>query len=455
MMAEQALQLWRNSLSEGLPQADCTFVEFERLLHLELRPAVPPEALAPPLRLLVHLVVAAYGYSDTRPGKRRSPSAGARYPVECLVLSWQGRSPQAWLVSLNRGGVRPVSDVFAAQVARATHAEPGEASVVVVASLWKTIERYGLAGVRYTVYDAGHVVGNLCEFAHDEGWRLDVELAVRARSVFRELSNNVFALYAVRLAGSRVLNDSELARLRWPRAAPDAATPPVHIDPPSFSPLLARARRLFATMGRELQDRPLPVCSPTRGRRAGSAWLEARHSVKGFVPRPAAAERDSQHLRPFLLDLFRQACQVHALELGIAYFRRRDDGRYAFDGAVSLRDDNELAASHGGETFLDACNGQNQVPNAEGIAVLFVQLAHLPEDERLSAAAAAQSCIGLLSSEIYRYCALTGVGTTMLCGFSTERLAQVLGGNADWPLAVHLFGSGDAAGWKTDTSYLQ
>ncbi len=343
MIAEHALTLWRNSLSEGLPQADCTFVQFERLLHLELRAAVPPDALEPAVRLLVHLVVAAYGYSDTRPGKRRSPSAGARYPVECLVLSWQGRSPQAWLVSLNCGGVRPLAEAFAAQVARAIHAQPGEASVVVVASLWKTIERYGLAGVRYTVYDAGHVLGNLSEFAHDESGRLDLDLDVQARSVFRELSNNVFALYALRLTAGRPLGSNELAALRWPQPAPQAATPPVHIDPPSFSPLLARARRLFATMGRELQDRPLPVCSPTRGRRASVPWLEARHSVKGFVPRPAAAERDSQHLRPFLLELFRQACQVHALDLGIAFFRRRDDGDYVFDAAVTLRDDNELA----------------------------------------------------------------------------------------------------------------
>ena len=455
MTAEHALQLWRNSASEGLPQADCTLVQFERLLHLELRPPVPPEALQPAVRLLVHLVVAAYGYSDTRPGKRRSPSAGARYPVECLVLSWQARHPQAWLVSLNCGGVRPLGEAFAAQVARATHAEPGETCVVVVASLWKTIERYGLAGVRYSVYVAGHVVANLCVFAHDEGWRLDTELRVQARSVFRELSNNVFALYAVRVAAVRPFDGKALTALRWPQAAPAAATAPVHIDPPSFSPLLARARRLFATMGRELQDRPLPICSPTRGRRAGTDWLEARHSVKGFVPRPAAAERDSQHLRPFLLDLSRQACQVHALDLGLAYFRRRDDGHYSFDGAVCLRDDNELAASHGAQAFLEACNGQNQVPNAEGIAVLFVQLAHLPEDERLAAAAAAQSCIGLLSSEIYRYCAITGVGTTMLCGFSSQRLGELLAGNADWPLAVHLFGRGDAAGWKTDTHYLQ
>ncbi|MBA3279920.1 MAG: hypothetical protein H0U22_14665, partial [Geodermatophilaceae bacterium] len=199
MIAEHALQLWKYSVSEGLPQNDCTFVDFERLLHLELAAPEAARDLDPVVCALVHLVVGAYGFSDSRPGKRRAPSAGARYPVECLLLTWHGRTPRLWLVSLTCAGVIPMREAYAAQVARATHAQPGESSVIVVASLWKTIERYGLAGVRYTVYDAGHVLSNLAEFAHDEGTRLGLGLQCSARSVFRELSSNVVALYALRV----------------------------------------------------------------------------------------------------------------------------------------------------------------------------------------------------------------------------------------------------------------
>lgn len=453
MIAEQALQLWDGSRSEGLPSSDCTSVNFERLLHLELSAGEDRSTSDPMLRLLVHFVVGAHGYSSTRPGKRRAPSAGARYPVECLVLKWHEGEPQLLMVSLARCSVLRMSDALAAQVVRAVGAEPGEACIVVVASLWKTIERYGLAGVRYTVYDAGHVLSNLSEFALDEGQRLGLDLSTDTRCVFKELSGNIIALYAVRMACRPDALDAE-AELHWPEQAP--AGLPAHIDPPSFSPLLVRARSLFAAMAREVGGRDLPMCSLTRERRRslGTDWVEARRSVKGFS-RPGPLEPAAAgHLQPFLGRLLQHAREAYSLQLGMACFLRQDDGSYALGQALSLRDGRPVPV-HSAEAFADACNGQSQVANAAAIAVLFVQLSHLDTAQRLQANAASQNCIGILSSEIYRYCAISGIGTTMLCGFSSEKINALLAGNADWPLALQLFGREDAAGIKSDTNYLQ
>lgn len=451
MNTQHAVNLWKSSQSEGLPSSDCTSTTLERLLHLELSSGEDPDACDQSLRLLVHCAVGGSGYSDTRPGKRRVPSAGARYPVECLLLTWRDASPRVWLVSL-AGRVLRLSARFAAQVARATQAAPGESGVVVVASLWKTIERYGLAGVRYTVYDAGHVLSNLAEFAIDEGERLGLGLEVDARSVFRELSNHVFALYVVRLKVEQPSVLDDVRSLQWP--APMAPANSVNVDPPSFSPLLARARALIATMAHDVGDRPLALCSLTRARRRGFDWIEARQSAKGFAARPVAQMRGTQlHLRPFLRELLERAQATYGLVLGVATLERAPDGDYVLGDAVSLNSKPDSAILCPVHALLDACNGQAQVTHAEAVAVLFVQLVHLPPADRLAAAAAAQNCIGILSAEIYRWCALERVGTTMLCGFSHQLMSELLGGGADWPLALHLFGHEDTAGVKSDTSY--
>ena len=451
MNTELALSLWKSSQSEGLPSSDCTSTTLERLLHLELSRGEDPDACEPALRLLAHCVVGASGYSDRRPGKRRVPSAGARYPVECLLLTWREAAPRAWLVSL-AGSVLRLSAGFAAQVARATRATPGESSVVVVASLWKTIERYGLAGVRYTVYDAGHVLSNLAEFAIDEGERLGLGLRVDVHSVFRELSNHVVALYAVRLNVDRPALLDAVRGWQWP--VPTVPASAVNIDPPSFSPLLARARALIATMARDVGDRPLPLCSLTREPRRGFDWIEARRSVKGFSARPAAQVRSMQlQLRPFLRLLLEHAQATYGLVLGVALLERTSDNDYLLGDAVGLSATLDPSARLSAQALLDACNGQAQVVHAEALAILFVQLAHLPPAARLAVAAAAQNCIGILSAEIYRWCALERVGTTMLCGFSQQRVAELLDRGADWPLALHLFGDEDAAGVKSDTRY--
>lgn len=453
MNTEHALQLWKSSRSEGLPAADCTFVHLERLLHLERAPAAPAELDDPRLRLLVHAVIGAHGYSQLRPGKRRAPSAGARYPIDCLALTWRDGAPRLWMVTVEGGTVARLSDAYTEQVVQAIGAQPGEDHVVIVASLWKTIERYGLAGVRYTVYDAGHVLSNLTEFAHDEGQRLGLDLTLQARCVFRELPKQIVALHAVRLSSARPLPQHALAGLYWP--APDAGKPTVHVDPPSFSPLLARARRLFAQMSQALEGQVLPPCEATRQARRGVDWLEARRSVKGFAPRPATPPATLQALRDFLVPLFETAQRQYGVQLGLAHFVADDQGQYRLAAQVALRDPAAVPEAASGEAFVRACNGQAQARHAEAISVMFVQLEHLPPERRLAAISAAQTCIGVLSAEIYRHCALDQVGTTMLCGFSSQKLGELLGAQADWPLALHLYGRPDPAGFKSDISYLQ
>ena len=123
-----------------------------------------PDPCAPlPLNDLATVLALSAGRSPDRPELRVTPSGGALYPVDAVVIASQidGLTPGAYLYDPLAHALRPRLDVDPARF----HREAGgpmappqpSCTVALVATFGRTRAKYALRGYRFALLEAGHL----------------------------------------------------------------------------------------------------------------------------------------------------------------------------------------------------------------------------------------------------------------------------------------------------------
>ncbi len=402
------------------------------------------------LARLADLLNWAYGFAlPPRAGgvRRNAPSAGRRYPIEILCVA-QLRGAWALLhfdFARQRFVHRPVR---AGRLDEPFALRPGEVAIVLTAVLWRTMQRYGVRGYRYCLFEAGCIASNVGELlaasAGDE--RCSFAAVPRAFDARLGLPPEVPVLCA------GVVRERALASLpAYPAPAPAPPAASLREASPVLSPQLIRVER-FHDRVREGERCAVHAVSVLRGERyfeRVARRCSARDFARGALD-PA--------VRPALARLVHDYARAEAQRYGhslTGVLLATSDGRALAPTALVIDADGvrEHRLDPGpGWDELAARVFQNQqiVKRAGGLLAIGVSAAGTASHR-----AFAQSCLraGVLGAELYRYGAATGLGTTTIGGFSDRLLQRLLGFADVFPLLVQAFGAAtegekvDAAVW--------
>jgi hypothetical protein len=389
------------------------------------RPVDPFHHIRPPARAagpagghagLTRMLEWAYGY---RPGGagRRTPSAGGLYPCEVLTVE---HGPDGWVCQLYDFGRQarialPRADAGA--LARLLRLDETRAGVLVLAALWRTVQRYGARGYRYCALDAGHVLGNLSRVASVVGGRVRWHAPPGPElSSMTGLSGG-----AVVLAAGVI----DIAAAHVPSPPGAGARDPADGGPPEETPLLSpqllRVRRFH--------DRA-QACGASSLRTPSAATtgdlflaLDSRRSAKDFL----AAEPEDISVKALgAVQDFLSEPSMRAAGTIIPVAREVAGQRAA--GALSPAG------------LCRVCQRQELVSRADA-AFLFTAPRPERANDILDHAGFLRACLysGMVSSELYRLADGLGLASTMIGGFFDSELLGACGPGR-YPLALQLFG---------------
>ena len=393
----------------------------------------------------LRLVERAFGLSERRPGKRVVPSAGARYPIDLVLLTREQGVARALLYDPWQRRLYALKSATSERLGERHAVLAHEVHVLLVAVFQLSVERYGARGARYCLIEAGYVASNCVETAYDETPAWEPAPSAHLCGAGADVLTGAAAIACVVLRGTSGACRSgrePVASTRGPRFSPT----------PWFSENMIRAEQFYLDSRRAVAPATLPTVSVTRSVRRAKPWQAQRSSCKGFAPErlPAA---DLLALENFSRALVAASDAASAPAVALTLFENNGQGAFS-----PTWQNHGNAAGHGAVSVAElqlACNQKNLIQNATLVMVLsLAELLH-----RKEAAAALSEYyrgllhVGVLSSDIYRFCALRGIGTTIACGFEDSILVRALGLEEQSPLALHVFGVSDEHARKTDLDY--
>jgi len=417
--------------------------------------------LATRLVQLGRLLEWSYGYRAPRHlGQRlsrRAPSAGGLYPTETFLLVETGAAWRVLYYHFIHQAFFAVPGTNAAAVAADLGLRPGEAAVLLVSALWRTVQRYGVRGYRYCLLDAAHVGWNLASVAQRCGFAASAQaggLTARAQESLGLEDGEALVLSMVLRPGAH-----EVSVPRPPRPKGlEHLLPPAAEDTPLLNPVLRRVDTFHGrTLGGDRATLPLsdPACwGPGTGL---ESWADDRYSAKNFretsVP-VALLERAAQAARDAVA-----ADGASAAGIGVHLIAVRVEG--APVGVGTLTDEGRLVWSGGPEWPSEAmarrvgaaCQNQSIAERSSFLLVLTA-----PWDDVLASGHAGYRPLvlacGFAGAALYREAVRLGLGTTTIGGFSDAAVAALLRDPALHPVAIQAFGVPELEAIKVDAAHV-
>jgi nitroreductase len=399
----------------------------------------------------------SYGYRLPQDGRprltRRAPSAGALYPIETFVVLQDGGAWRVLYYHFASHCFYLVAGVNAAAVAHRLALAPGREAVLLVSVLWRTLQRYGVRGYRYTLLDAAHVASNFARTA--TVFRNEVELDPWSTSVELERDLHLGGGEALLLA-LHCRAGADALPVAVPPVLPElhSARPDVTEQTPLLSPVLQRAvtfhRRTLATFGSRWRTpwEPHDSCASPDDL---YSWAVERISAKSFTgdsvdfepyARMAEAAGRQPALRQYAPQLHVHAvtARVHGAPVGLGPVGREKGVTWALPGQTPAGIMRRLAQACQNQLIVDPC------------AFAFIVSARKDELEALGHLAYRPLVLnaGFLTAELYREASRCGLGTTSIGGFSDEAVADLLGDPHLMPVVVQIFGVPGQSAEKVD-----
>ena len=410
-----------------------------RQVRCSLTPAAegPPVGAADALSLLSDL---AYGYRVTPRGlSRRAPSAGAMYPIEMVWLTQvAGRWVFRWFDARYQRCVDLAAPADAA--AAALWLVPGQHALLLCAVAWRTIQRYGVRGYRYTLLDAGNVLGNVAAVAVAAGAHVHLPEDVPHDLLHRDLglSRDELLLGVAVLDGDPFPDPPVLAPAGTPESL-DTARLFGTEQPPILAPALERVRRLHRAARPDRQHR-MNFRAVLGGQTAGQTArnITSRVSARAFTGEgldPAALAVLDAYLHRVT-----EAAPVPVWrELELRLVARHPDGWQSrwFDQGAGVWHSRAIADPDPAE-LADLFGEQPMAATSTAFVVLGMRgelgVRADPLVYRQMLLTAGVACAGA-----YHLAAQAGIGTTTFGGFDDRRVAALAGGTFI-PLVVQAFG---------------
>lgn len=407
------------------------------------------------LRDTVALLEWAHGYrsESRRRGAeplRRSASAGALYPIECLIVHTGPTGTDAvYYYDFRRHRLLRLAG--AAPMGVRERLEAGDGPLIVLSAvLWRSAHRYGARSYLYCLLDAGEVAFNLAEAGRAFGRRVRVTCSAPSDVDAEALQLNATESALLALEVEAPAGGVQPGSLPLPPtvSASIIAEPDDTLGPPPLSPVLRRIRsyRAGARAGAGARTVP-PSLSGPRGDRDYASLIERRESAAQFGGRQLArADHDALvacagHTRDHL-----RRTGAPALRLTVVSI----DVEGCFAGAREIGDAGALGvwqsrAVHSDElrTRLRSVCEEQAVAGQSSMAIVVSVDRRCLVQRGIGFFEDAAIGAGAISASLYLEAARTGVGTTALGGFNTEALAQLMGVPDRWSFVIQAFGSRD------------
>ena len=335
---------------------------------------------------------------------RPSPSAGGLHPIDIVVVqAGQSGTVTAWCHDPAHNRLIPlgsVADDRADRIRADLVLLRGETAFVLVAALWRSVQRYGARGFRYCLVDAGAMAHHLTLLLSEHG----SDAALVTPNCGPEMQSLLGLELAEHVACAVVTSSDAVGGWRPeppPWLAAGQSLPqvkrPVVAEPPVLAAALTRAVRIArvarAGDAQRVDANPHPALTvPT------FEYLCERRSAKRFDPTPVSVDAIVAGMRSVLAAspwVGPQGLAIHTLRRGSAHLEWQN--------------------------VIEACHGQALLANA---AALLVITANNSSDHGSYARSALAA--GYLAAGLYAVCWRAEVATTTIGGFDDGALRDLI-----------------------------
>ncbi|TGE21490.1 hypothetical protein E5K00_14485 [Hymenobacter aquaticus] len=413
------------------------------------------------LRKYQGLFEAVYGYrqDDKDPLKRTTPSAGALYPTELLLLHHLEGQWQLLYYNFRQHCFFRVAPANLRQLLDDLKPTSDRSVMLVYSDFGRTIQKYGVRAFRYLYLDASFVLYNTWLLAAT--WKKNANLALHfprksARGYLPAPASNTL-LFSLALS-----NDFDAVPLEVAACTPafaEGSAPASSIAYPNiYNANLLRAQSFYAKACADNQAyvARLDYGGPELHPEDVLHYLLNRRSVKTFADQAVPLAQYTavrQEVRAYAdkiktvlgTDDFELAClpvNVEGTALGVEYLMA---------GVVR-----EVAAASRAELsaqIVAACQDQIIMRHAAFVVVVLVNV-----NKRNGYSTGYIDYVkgalfgGLVCANLYQSGLFNKVGTTTIGGFSEKLLGAVLGQEGYLPMVVQAFGVPDNTIAKYDNS---
>ncbi|TGE15086.1 nitroreductase family protein [Hymenobacter elongatus] len=420
--------------------------------------AVPSTAALDKYKVLFEAI---YGYRKDKkdPRKRATPSAGALYPTELLLLHFLDGQWRLLYYSFRQHCFFAVENAGIPQLVDDLRPTPNRGVILVYSDFGRTIQKYGVRAFRYLYLDASFVLYNA--WLLSTTWKQDANLVVHfprksARHYLPAPASNTL-LFSLALD-----NDFDAVNLdvaaATPAFSPETAPASSITYPNLYSANLLRAQSFYARACADAQvhTAPLGYGGQELHEEDVLRYLLSRRSVKSFadgaVPlaQYEAVKHDlatyARRIRAVLhIDDYELACipvQVAGVPARVEYLVSGETKELAHQSRPELS-----------QQIVAACQDQAIMRNAAFVVVLLVNV-----NKRSRYSSGYTDYVrgvlfsGLLCAHLYQSALFTKVGTTSIGGFSEKLLNEILQQETYLPIVVQAFGVPDNTIAKYDNS---
>lgn len=393
-----------------------------------------------------------YGYRnyahDKRKTKRRSPSAGALYPIELLIITHIKGTPRLLYYDYRK------HDFFLVDNADLHHwlndypLNDNESQIVFMSVFWRTVQKYGVRGFRYTYLDVAFILDNFC--------RLYDASAEPSSALITFPKDDVSSLFQFE-EGECILFFLSL-KDNLPKLKPAERIEPLYTAPEnalSYVPCTStKFMRVIDFYQKSLPPDPLRYSiNMEKTHKHDIAYmykyLEHRNSANAFFD-GAIAEDVYNEIKTAGTNCCQSIDKTLGITFSIISFITNVEGVTAkienlADGtALEITNSTDFKSS-----IVNACQNQEIMRNA---AFVFILVVDVKRNSKWNYHQYIKSIItgGMICSQLYHTCFQKKLGTTTIGGFSEELLRKIIGTTDLFPIVVQAFGNENSKQIKID-----
>ena len=381
-----------------------------------------------------YLLEWAYGYRADYHGhkrtKRRSPSAGALYPIEILVLLNENNETNLYYYDFDNHHFYKITNPQLAEEVSINNIIPNSFRIILCSVYWRTVQKYGVRGYRYCILDASFIFKNIlrvynlsqqvnpCQliFGNDQKINLEFLSKLSVRPIFSlELDCNFDMPNEPNFIKPIELNNEHIDYINY---SPDVST------------RLIRLYRFYdKALRNTFQKMEFPILHETKTSSQIYTYIENRYSTHQYEPKVM-----TNLLYELLFNRLIVKCNylesTFNFNVKVAAWISNVEGINSPNiklissskeltniiNEIELKDNNEL---------FEACQKQAVVLSSSLTLLFLIDTNHLLNSDWRFVYSKEIFAAGMISDEVYEICNDLGLSTTIIGNVSESKFNQL------------------------------